>query len=49
MGKIPYKTINQRDQIQILEGKLWLNGITLIISVPISIWAIPIPVPFPLV
>ena len=37
MDKIPYKTINQRDQIQILEGKLGLNGNTLIISVPIPI------------
>ena len=37
MGKIPYKTINQRGQIQILEGKLGLNEKTLIISVPIPI------------
>ena len=44
MSKIPNKTINQRGQIQILEGKLELNGNTLIISVPIPIWAIPIPI-----
>ena len=37
MGKIPYKTINQRGQQQILKGKLQLNGNTLIGSVPIPI------------
>ena len=49
MNKMPYKIINQRGQIQILEEQLWLNGNILIISVPIPIWANPILVPFPLV
>ena len=37
MGKIPYKTINQQGQTQILERKLGLNGNTLMIRVPITI------------
>ena len=35
MGKMPNKTINQRSEIQILEGKLRLNGNALILSAPI--------------
>ena len=45
MGKIPSTIINQQGQLQILDGKLGLTGNTLIINVPIPIWAIPISVP----
>ena len=49
MSKIPLQIINQRGQIEILEEKLLLNANTLIISVSNFTWAIPVPVPFPLV
>ena len=49
MGEIPDKIINQRGEIPILEGTLWLNWNTLIKSVPIPIRAISTLVSFPLV